>query len=333
MVLDAMDDVARRSSRRAVEARSASPPVILVANNEGWPGVSRTAQALAAGERAIDAIEAGIRLVEADERVRTVGRGGWPNILGEVELDAAIMDGDTRRTGAVGALKGYLHPISVARAVLERLPHELLAGDGAARFARDIGACEAENLIDDSAAAWRRWVDENVPAEERRRWPDVALEEHCRRAVDPERGRDTTVFLALDANGSIASGVSTSGWAWKHPGRLGDGPIIGAGSYADSRYGAAACTGAGEMTIRCATARSVVLYMKMGMGVGEAVNEAAGDLSSLEGGLISRVTVHAINAAGEYSVAAVNTTVPLHHWLWRSGDEAPLQHPVHAIQA
>ena len=172
-----------------------------------------------------------------------------------------------------------------------------------------------------------------MSAEERRRWPDVALEEHCRRAVDPERGGDTTVFLALDANGSIASGVSTSGWAWKHPGRLGDSPIIGAGSYADSRYGAAACTGAGEMTIRCATARSVVLYMKMGMGVGEAVNEAAGDLSSLEGGLISRVTVHAIDATGEYSVAAVNTTVPLHHWLWRSGDEAPSQHPVRAIQA
>ena len=333
MLLDTTDDVARQSPRRAVEARPAGPPVILVTNNEGWPGVSRTAQALATGERAIDAIEAGIRLVEADERVRTVGRGGWPNILGEVELDAAIMDGDTRRTGAVGALKGYLHPISVARAVLERLPHELLAGDGAAQFARGIGAQRGENLIDDSAAAWRHWIDENVPAEQRRRWPDLALEEHCWRAVDPERGRDTTVFLALDANGSIASGVSTSGWAWKHPGRLGDSPVIGAGSYADSRYGAAACTGAGEMTIRCATARSVVLYMKMGMGVEEAVNEAARDLVSLEGGLISRVTMHAIDAAGEYSVAAVNTTAPLHHWLWHGGDAPPSKRPVHAIQA
>ena len=318
---------------RPTEARPTNSSVILVANNEAWPGVSRTAQALAAGERAIDAIEAGIRLVEADERVRTVGRGGWPNILGEVELDAAIMDGDTRRTGAVGALKGFLHPISVARAVLERLPHELLVGDGAARFARDIGAQRGENLIDDSAAAWRRWVAENVPAEERHRWPDVALEKHCRRAVDPERGRDTTVFLALDANGSIASGASTSGWAWKHPGRLGDSPIIGAGSYADSRYGAAACTGAGEMTIRCATARSVVICMKMGMGVEEAVNEAVRDLGSLEGGLISRVTVHAIDAAGDYAVAAVNTAAPLHHWLWRDGDAAPSQHPVRAIRA
>ena len=308
-------------------------PVILVTNNEGWPGVPQAAQALAAGERAVDAVEAGIRLVEADERVRTVGRGGWPNILGEVELDAAIMDGDTRRTGAVGALKGFAHPISVARAVLERLPHELLAGDGAARFARDIGAERGENLIGDSAAAWRRWVDANVSGEARRRWPEGALEEHCRRAVDPERGRDTTVFLALDANGSVASGVSTSGWAWKHPGRLGDSPIVGAGSYADSRYGAAACTGAGEMTIRCSTARSVVLLMRMGMNVDEAVDEAARDLASLEGGLVSRVTVHAIDAGGEHSVAAVNAEAPLHHWLWRSGDAAPSKCPVREVRA
>ena len=307
--------------------------MILVANNEGWPGVSRTAQALAAGDRAIDAIEAGIRLVEADERVRTVGRGGWPNILGEVELDAAIMDGDTRRSGAVGALKGFAHPISIARAVLERLPHELLAGDGAARFARDIGAREGDNLIDDSAAAWQCWIDENVSAEERGRWPDVALHAHCRRAVDPERGRDTAVFLALDANGSIASGVSTSGWAWKHPGRLGDSPVIGAGSYADSRYGAAACTGAGEMAIRCSTARSVVLCMKMGMDVEEAVNEAARDLASLEGGLVSRVTVHAIDAAGRCSVASVNSTEPLHHWLWRGGDKTPSRRSVRSVRA
>ena len=306
--------------------------MILVTNNEAWPGVARAAQALAAGGRAIDGIEAGIRLVEADERVRTVGRGGWPNILGEVELDAAIMDGDSRRTGAVGALKGYRYPISVARAVLEELPHELLVGEGAARFAHDIGAQQGDNLTDASAAAWRRWVSRNIPAGERLRWPETALAEHCWRGVDPERGRDTTVFLALDAGGSIASGVSTSGWAWKHPGRLGDSPIIGAGSYADSRYGAAACTGAGEMAIRCGTARSVVLCMKAGMSVEEAVTEAAHDLGSLEGGLVSRVTVHAIDADGGYSVAAINAGETLHHWLWRGDDVAPERRPVRTIR-
>src|SRR3954463_12528984 len=114
--------------------------MILVTNNEGRPGVALTAQRLREGAAALDAMEAGIRLVEADESIRTVGRGGWANLLGEVELDAAVMDGGNLRTGAVGALKGFLHPVSVARAVMEKLPHEFLAGEGAACFAREIGA-------------------------------------------------------------------------------------------------------------------------------------------------------------------------------------------------
>src|SRR5690348_8167189 len=111
--------------------------MIVVTNNEGTSGVPETARLLKQNALALDAAEAGIRLVESDENVRTVGRGGWPNLLGEVELDASVMDGTTLRTGAVGALKGYLHPVSVARQVLERLPHELLVGEGAARFAAE----------------------------------------------------------------------------------------------------------------------------------------------------------------------------------------------------
>ena len=114
------------------------------------------------------------------------------------------------------------------------------------------------------------------------------------------------MFLAHDSAGNICSGTSTSGWGWKYPGRLGDSPIIGAGSYADTRYGAAACTGAGEMTIRCCTARSIVLYMKAGASVGDAVLEAAEDMRALKGGLISRVTIHAIDRKGNHKVVAVN---------------------------
>ena len=114
--------------------------MILLTNNEGTLGVPTTARLLAEGAHALDAIEAGIRLIEADPSVRTVGRGGWPNLLGEMELDACMMDGSTLRTGAVGALQGYLHPVSVAREIMRRLPHEFLVGDGAARFAREIGA-------------------------------------------------------------------------------------------------------------------------------------------------------------------------------------------------
>src|SRR6202790_5368481 len=124
--------------------------MILVTNNEGTVGGPTTVAMLPDGAGALDAIEAGIRLIEADPTVRTVGRGGWPNLLCEVELDAAVMDGTTLPTGAVGALKGYLHPVSVAREIMRRLPHEFLVGEGAARFAHEIDAPTADNLIGDS---------------------------------------------------------------------------------------------------------------------------------------------------------------------------------------
>src|SRR3984957_13071745 len=276
--------------------------MILVTNNEGTVGVPATARMLADGAAGLDAIEAGIRLIEADPTVRTVGRGGWPNLMCELELDACVMDGTTLRTGAVGALKGYLHPVSVAREIMRRLPHELLVGEGAARFAHEIGATEADNLIEDSRRVWREWFDRTLTPEQKQAWPDIPLADLCRHAIDPETGRDTTVFLTHDKGGDICSGTSTSGWGWKYPGRLGDSPIVGAGSYADTRYGAAACTGAGEMTIRCCTSRSIVLYLKAGASVSDAVGEAVEDMRALKGGLISRVTIHTIDAKGNQKV-------------------------------
>jgi L-asparaginase len=296
--------------------------MILVTNNEGTLGVPTTAHLLANGSHALDAIEAGIRLIEADPSVRTVGRGGWPNLLGEMELDACVMDGSALRSGAVGALQGYLHPVSVAREIMRRLPHELLVGQGAARFAREIGAEPADNLIEDSRRAWQEWFDNEVPMERKHIWPDTELAPLCRHAIDPEVGRDTTVFLAQDSFGNICCGTSTSGWGWKYPGRLGDSPIIGAGSYADTRYGAAACTGAGEMTIRCCTARSIVLYMKAGASVSDAVHEAASDMRALKGGLISRVTIHGIDRNGDHKVVAVNGSRDNKYWIWE-GQGAP----------
>lgn len=299
--------------------------MILLTNNEGTVGVPTTARRLAEQAAALDAIEAGIRLIEADPTVRTVGRGGWPNLLCQMELDACMMDGDTLRSGAVGALQGFLHPVSVAREMMRRLPHELLVGEGAARFAREIGAEPAENLIDDSRRAWQAWFDAELSAEQKRNWPEIPLAALCQHAIDPETvgeaGQDTTVFLAQDAHGTIASGTSTSGWGWKYPGRLGDSPIIGAGSYADTRYGAAACTGAGEMAIRCGTARSIVLYMKRGASVTDAVMEAVDDMRAMRGGLISRVTIHAIDNRGNHQVVAVNGTGDNTYWLWEGEGE------------
>ncbi|MGO4677032.1 N(4)-(beta-N-acetylglucosaminyl)-L-asparaginase [Bosea sp. 2YAB26] len=305
--------------------------MIAISNNEGACGIPATARALAKGEAALDAIEAGIRLVEASESVRTVGRGGWPNLLGEVELDASVMDGTSLRSGAVGALTGYLHPVSIARQVLERLPHELLVGEGARRFAAEISAEAGELLMPHARTAWERWFRDEVSEADRANWPDVPMAELCAQAIDPETGRDTTVFLAQDAQTHIGAGTSTSGWGWKYPGRLGDSPIIGAGSYADTRYGACACTGVGEMSIRAGTSRAVVLYMKMGMGVEDAVYEAVADMRALKGGLIGRVTIHAIDAAGGHKVVAVNGLPENHYWLWRSGEAAPSSHPCEII--
>ena len=298
--------------------------MILVTNNEGSVGAPTTARLLSEGQGALDAIEAGIRLVEADETVRTVGRGGWPNLLGEVELDACMMDGASLRTGAVGALRGFGHPVSVAREVMRRLPHELLVGEGAARFAREVGAEIAENLTDDSRRVWQAWFEKEVSEAEKRAWPNTPLAALCRHAIDPEIGRDTTVFLAQDQDSNICAGTSTSGWGWKYPGRLGDSPIVGAGCYADARYGAAACTGTGEMTIRCCTARSIVLYMKTGASVADAVLEAVDDMRALKGGLISRVTVHAIDTTGNHKVVAVNGSGDNTYCFWQQGDAAPV---------
>ena len=118
---------------------------VVLTNNEGACGIGLSAAMLAEGHAVLDALEKGVRAVEASPDVWTVGRGGWPNLLGEVELDASVMDGDGLRSGAVGSVRGFLHPVSVARRVLEELPHEILVGDGAMRFAAEIGAAHGED--------------------------------------------------------------------------------------------------------------------------------------------------------------------------------------------
>jgi beta-aspartyl-peptidase (threonine type) len=291
--------------------------MILVANGEGAAGIAAAARLLQSGAGALDAIESGIRLVEADPNVHSVGPDSWPNILGELQLDAAVMDGTTRRTGAVGALTGFAHPVSVARAVMERLPHEILVGEGAARFAREIDAEEDAPMSEAMTAKWRVVVDMNdIDAEELLLDPNHPLIDLARAAMDPELVRDTTVYLARDATGNLCSGASTSGWAWKYPGRLGDTPIIGAGSYADTRYGAAACTHTGEMTIRAGTARAVVLYLKLGYSLDDAVAAAIADLRELTDGQLGTVTIHAIDREGRHKVVCMAPTEPLFYWLW-----------------
>jgi L-asparaginase len=216
------------------------------------------------------------------------------------------MDGSTLMAGSVGALKDYLHAVSVARAVMERLPHVMLVGDGAARFGREIKAERVELLAPQARARHEKWLEAHVPAEARAKLSEIPLAEFVRRSVDGYTSGGTTVFLAIDSTGRMAGGTSTSGWANSYPGRLGDSPIIGAGLYVDQRYGACGCTHIGEMAIRCATARSVVLYMKNGASVQEACQEAVRDLRDLKVGTLGPVVIHALDCYGNPRVVATH---------------------------
>jgi len=298
--------------------------MIILATLGAEKAIEAGIEILRQGGTAVEAVEATVRLVEADyDNNIGVGVGGWPNLLGQSELDASIMDGRTLATGAVGALRGFLHPISVARQVMERLPHVMLVGEGAARFAREIGAEAYEGLPPRTQEGWEAWLAENVPAEVRKSWPPESLAPYAWRSADPARPRGTINVLARDSAGHLASAVSTSGWAWKYPGRLGDSPIIGAGNYCDDRYGAAACTGTGEWSIRLATARSVVLYQKMGYSVEQACHEAIRELCALDRrGVAGNVNIVALDCHGRPYGASMGSK-PFPYMVWEEGMAAP----------
>jgi len=241
------------------------------------------------GGSALDAVEAATRLVELNPNDTSVGLAGIPNILGFQEMDATIMCGKTRNSGAVGALKGFKHPISVARKVLDEAPHVLLVGEGAERFAGIMGCEEGDLKTELSKKVYQAFVDDAFNDEgvidESQKWvvkyaKSQNLKEWYDRLDDEHHG--TVNIMAYDGNGDIASAVSTSGTALKFPGRLGDSPIIGAGNYCDNRYGAAACTGRGELAIRNSTARTIIHYMEDGLSPKEAAVRAMNDIHNLD---------------------------------------------------
>jgi isoaspartyl peptidase/L-asparaginase-like protein (Ntn-hydrolase superfamily) len=276
-------------------ARSAAT---IVASGNGASAIPAGIRVLARGGSALDAVEACAKIIEADPTDTSVGRGGKPNVLGEVELDASIMDGTTHRSGAVAALKGYLHPISVARAVMERTPHVFIVGDGAARLAREIGAERTQNLTPSTRKLWVERLAKvgETPSSVRRR---AKLLPVVRKTVREERG--TVNFLALDRRGNVASAVTTSGWAYKYPGRVGDSPVIGAGNYCDSRVGAAACTGYGELAIRSVTAKTAVDRLATGMPPDMVARSAVADANALDDAAAFNIVV--LTAKGAHASA------------------------------
>jgi isoaspartyl peptidase/L-asparaginase-like protein (Ntn-hydrolase superfamily) len=246
----------------------------------------------------IEACEAGVRVIEADPKVTSVGYGGNPNAEGTVELDAAIMRGDTLECGAVGALQRVMHPISVARAVMERTKHVMLVGEGAHSFARTLGVPEQDLLTDRARAAWERWRAKQ--AEQVEPW------QQAEPAGRPLEDHDTIGMVAFD-RGRFGTAVTTSGMAWKLPGRVGDSPIIGAGSYCDDLAGAAVSSGDGEEVIRTGGCLAIVEAMRRGIPPRRACAEVLGRIRrSLEvrgkGGFVGFI---AVSRAGEVAGMAL----------------------------
>lgn len=258
---------------------------VVVGSSNARIGIQAAIDILRNGGNALDAAVAAVKLIEDSLDDNSVGTGGIPNLIGQVELDASIMHGRNLASGAVGAVKQYPNPIEIARKVMEETPHVMLAGEGAELFAKHHGFTTAELLTDDSREMWRKRIEDDAPsgqdiAEDRYELFNKAVADWVKMLHTEIYG--TTNVIVRDDAGDVVTAVSTSGWGFKWPGRLGDSPIIGAGNYADNRFGGAACTGRGEMAVRSATAHSVIMYLRHGKSLEAAVQEAMQDLNHLQ---------------------------------------------------
>ncbi|MFZ0768140.1 MAG: N(4)-(beta-N-acetylglucosaminyl)-L-asparaginase [Acidimicrobiales bacterium] len=289
------------------------PAPIIIGSERSEAGLFEGARLLAEGASALDAVEAALRLCEDNLSDHYVGTGGLPNARGDVELDASLMVGSTRAFGAVGAVKGFAHPISIARAVLEKLPqHCLLVGEGAELFAEEEGFERVELLTDE---AWQLFRDALVPStqsvegEETLASPGDDLYRATALALvnrfQPHDGPwGTTNVIALDESGELVVGVSTSGYPWKYPGRVGDSALPGAGNYCDLRFGGAACTGRGEMSMRVTGARLVVDNLARGDEPGAACRAMLADAASLHDTFKSELRALCLTPDGRHGGAA-----------------------------
>ncbi|MBL7794028.1 MAG: N(4)-(beta-N-acetylglucosaminyl)-L-asparaginase [Saprospiraceae bacterium] len=230
------------------------PAVIATWKTEA--AVTKAAETLQQTGSALDAVEAGARVEEADPKNMTVGYGGLPDRDGFVTLDACIMD-HQGRAGSVTFLQDIKHPVSVARKVMETTPHVILSGDGALQFALENGFERINLLTPEAEAAWKKWLETEQYK------PVVNIERH-----------DTIGLLAIDKNGNISGACTTSGMAYKMHGRVGDSPIIGAGLFVDNEVGGAVGTGLGELVLKTLGSFLIVEFMRQGKSPQEACEAA-----------------------------------------------------------
>lgn len=252
--------------------------------------------------RALDAVEKGVHVPEADPSNPTVGLGGFPDRDGKVTLDACIMD-EFGNCGSVAALQNIVHPISVARSVMEKTPHVMLVGDGALQFAIQQGFKEENLLTPESEKGWKEWLKKSEYK------PQINIENKFRPNKLPGNkfNHDTIGMLAIDAKGNLSGACTTSGMAFKMHGRVGDSPIIGAGLFVDNEIGAATSTGVGEEVIRNVGSFLVVELMRQGYSPEEACKEAVMRIIKKKPETAKDIQVGflAINKQGKYGAFAI----------------------------
>ncbi len=259
--------VACSSTQPKRVARTTQPlakPLFVATWPFGKPACERAVEVAGRGSM-LDAIEQGIWVTEADIKNASVGIGGIPNSAGDVELDACIMSGPDHNAGSVAGIQDILHPISVARKVMEETIHVMLVGEGAKQFAISQGISATQLLTDQQKQKWIEWQKNN----------------HKKPEVD-EDNHDTIAMLGLDEHGDLWGGCSTSGWGYKIPGRVGDSPIIGSGLYVDNAVGAAGATGVGENVMRFCGSFLVVEMMRGGANPTDACQMAVERIASMD---------------------------------------------------
>lgn len=264
----------------------------VAANKEAWKTLEK-------GGRSLDAVEAGVRIPEADLHNHTVGRAGYPDRDGHVQLDACIMD-EMGNCGSVAAIEYIAHPISVARLVMERTPHVMLVGEGATQFAVEQGFKKEKLLTPESEKAWKEWL-------KTAKYSPVINIENKQHLPGNQYNHDTIGMLAIDAHGNMSGACTTSGMAFKMHGRVGDSPIIGAGLYVDNEVGGATSTGVGEEVIRNVGSFLVVEMMRQGYSPEDACREAIKRIIKKKPETAKQIQVGflAMNKKGEYGAFAL----------------------------
>ena len=302
-------------SGKGRQARSQG--AVVVSSRNGLAATERARELIEAGTDTLDAVVQAVAIVEADPEDTSVGYGGLPNALGVVQLDASVMHGPTRGAGAVGALEGFKHPAQVARAVMQYTDHVFLVGAGAARFARDMGFAEEDLLTDRARRAWLGWRARLNPED------DYLTPEQSEEGIEGfglldawegKRHYGTINCCAVNSGGELSGVTTTSGLAFKVPGRVGDSPIIGAGLYVDNDVGAVGSTGRGEAVIKSCGSMLIVELMRRGTAPKDACLQALERIVhfTVERRLLNEagqpdfnVNFYAVNKRGDYGAAAI----------------------------